>query len=77
MGFLDELKKLAENRSGNSDGLLIDTLRKTNAATGKKCLPGMKVVKQLHPDDQKRKQHGKKRRKKKQKKSEITVIFIA
>ena len=59
MGFLDELKKLAENRSGNSDGLLIDTLKKTNATSASKSSPGMKVVKQLHPDDHKRKQHGK------------------
>lgn len=91
MGFLDELKQLAEKRMSHSDGLLMDTLKKTNlpangtasealsssspdkldddqeenhsntvgvkGSTGKTS--ALKVVKQLHPDDEKRKQHGK------------------
>ena len=76
MGFLDELKQLAEKRMSHSDGLLMDTLKKTvtnassnggdkhdsetdadNSSVG--GVPSaLKVVKQLHPDDEKRKQHG-------------------
>ena len=67
MGFLDELKQLAEKRMSHSDGLLMDTLKKTSGNDGNKedtsngtavKTSALKVVKKLHPDDEKRKQHG-------------------
>ena len=63
IGFLDEIKKLAERRT-NDHSLITDTLNKTrfsNGLTG----PAVRLVpiadgkiKHVHPDDEKRKQHG-------------------
>lgn len=71
LGFLDELKQLAEKRSSSDSSLLLDTLKKTAAAgiagDGINTVIGqaavgvgrIRVVKQLvHPDDEKRKRHG-------------------
>ena len=74
LGFLDELKQLAEKRSSSDTELLLDTLRKTGSdsvssdqdqrpGSGQQkqtSTPGgrIRVVKQLHPDDEKRKRHG-------------------
>lgn len=57
MGFLDELKQLAERRSSHSDSLLTDTLNKTRTGQGSKVV-GKLVPK--HASDEKRRQHGKK-----------------
>jgi len=73
MGFLDELKQLAEKRISHSDGLLMDTLKKRvvkckdneNASDCGGDSSGiepaaLKPVKQfVHPDNEKRRQHGK------------------
>lgn len=68
MGFLDEIKKLAERRACENS-LITDTLNKTRpmSAMDKNCMmtrpsalnaTANKIGKQLHPDDEKRKQHG-------------------
>lgn len=57
MGFLDELKKLAERRSSNADGLLTDTLNKTKVGEGGAFGP-RKGKLPLPACDEKRKQHG-------------------
>lgn len=63
IGFLDEIKKLAELRKGENS-LITDTLNKTRFSTGElktvRLLPiADGKTKQLHhPDDEKRKQHG-------------------
>lgn len=57
MGFLDELKKLAERRSSNSDGLLTDTLNKTRHGEGHALKSPIKLA-PIHANDEKRKQHG-------------------
>lgn len=56
MGFLDELKKLAQNRI-NPEGLLTDTLNKTNFLR-EKSNAGNLIKKTFQPDDEKRKRHG-------------------
>jgi hypothetical protein len=67
MGFLDEIKKLAERRACENS-LITDTLNKTRPGTGTdrpfavrsaiNAATATKIGKQLHPDDEKRKQHG-------------------
>lgn len=67
MGFLEELKKLAEKRRSDSDGLLMDTLKKTvqeirengvdTHEKQRQCLP-LKLIPNRGPDNEKRKQHG-------------------
>ena len=61
MGFLDELKKLAERRSSSTDGLLTDTLNKTkvNGIRGQAPQPPLKKLPIIPANDEKRKQHGK------------------
>lgn len=63
IGFLDEIKKLAERRT-NDHSLITDTLNKTRFSTGPNG-PAVRLVpiadgkiKHVHPDDEKRKQHG-------------------
>lgn len=61
MGFLDELKKLAQNRI-NPEGLLTDTLNKTNFfrdKSGEIVRNNREKKINLFPDDEKRKRHGK------------------
>lgn len=56
MGFLDQIKKLAERRT-NENGLITDTLNKTRnlkKISGRDPKPGLKPQ-----DDENRKRHGK------------------
>lgn len=62
IGFLDEIKKLAERRSCDN-ALITDTLNKTRFNTGVELKGAVRLLpiadgKSKHPDDEKRKQHG-------------------
>lgn len=62
IGFLDEIKKLAERRT-NDHSLITDTLNKTRfGSTGPAGVRLVPIadgkIKHVHPDDEKRKQHG-------------------
>lgn len=60
IGFLDEIKKLAERRTCENS-LITNTLNKTRFIAGEKGAVRLLPItdgKIKHPDDEKRKQHG-------------------